>query len=80
MAGRETVVAQRPTGDYGVILIRVHSGDTFCNGNRKCVFLIGPIQVVLPCFGMFASIFCLMNTTMDRYQGTSYLLQEAEAK
>uniref|UniRef100_A0A8C7CC04 Coiled-coil domain containing 88Aa n=1 Tax=Oncorhynchus kisutch TaxID=8019 RepID=A0A8C7CC04_ONCKI len=77
MAGRETVVAQRPTGDYGVILIRVHSSDTFCNGNRKCVFLIGPIQVVLPCFGMFASIFCLMNTTMDRYQGTSYLNPKA---
>uniref|UniRef100_A0A4W5L4M4 Coiled-coil domain containing 88Aa n=1 Tax=Hucho hucho TaxID=62062 RepID=A0A4W5L4M4_9TELE len=77
MAGRETVVAQRPTGDYGVILIRAHSSETFCNGNRKCVFLIGPVQVVPPCFGMFASICCLMNTTMDRYQGASYLNPKA---
>uniref|UniRef100_A0A674C332 Girdin-like n=1 Tax=Salmo trutta TaxID=8032 RepID=A0A674C332_SALTR len=77
MAGRETVVAQRPTGDCGVILIRAHSSETFCNGNRTFVFLIGPVQVVPPCFGMFASICCLMNTTMDRYQGTSYLNPKA---
>lgn len=40
-------------------------GKTFCNGKRKLAFLMGQVQVILPCFSLFFSIWCLMNRTLN---------------